>query len=359
MSASLALAILALAAAVVIAFLVSNANRRRRRYEDLPPAMRPAYSDEELERQGGVLERYMQWGMVLTVALAIFFPVYWVGESNRLQSETEDFFVDAVARGDATYQENCAQCHSPNLAGGQAPSPYEGDAPWPAPALNNIATRYAESRNVTDVRDFIIQTVQRGRPGTPMPTWGAAFGGPLTDQAIEDLATFILANQVGELTEATAAANLSGEELYQGNCAKCHGPDLASGDNRPGPSLIGVTERHSREGIIGILSNGLYIPTGAVMPAFDEAVYQYEGSRYTEAALNRIIDYLEDCQPGSIPEETLSYQTPGLPEAGTDPSPDCGRDAEGAAAQPSTEETPSEGASASPSASESEGQDAR
>jgi mono/diheme cytochrome c family protein len=352
-SATLALAILALAAAVVVAFLVLNANRRRRRLEDVPLAMRPAYSDDELERQGGILERYMQWGMVLTVGLAIFFPVYWFNEERRLDSETGDFFEAAIARGEESYQENCAECHAPNLAGGSAPSPYEGDAAWPAPALNNIATRYADSRNVTDVRDFIIETLQRGRPGTPMPTWGAAYGGPMTDQNIEDVATYILANQVTETTEADAAANLSGEELYQGNCAKCHGVDLASGNNRPGPSLIGVTERHSREDIIGILTNGIYIPTGAVMPGFGEVLYQYEGARYNESALNKVVDYLESCQPGQIPDEALSYQTPGLAEAGTRPSPGCGGDAEGAAAlptgeTPTTEESPSE-ASETPS----------
>jgi mono/diheme cytochrome c family protein len=349
MSATLALAILAAAAAAVVAFLVLNANRRRRRLEDVPPGMRPAYSDDELERQGGILERYMQWGMVLTVGLAIFFPAYWFAEERRLDAETGDFFEAAIARGEETYQENCATCHAPNLAGGSAPSPYEGDAAWPAPALNNIATRYAESTNVPDVREFIVETIQRGRPGTPMPTWGAAYGGPLTDQAIDDIATFILANQVTEVTEASPAAAFTGEELYQGNCAKCHGVDLASGNNRPGPSLIGVTERHTREGILGILNNGINVPTGAVMPGFGEVLYQYEGARYNEAALNKIIDYLESCQPAQIPDQALSYQTPGLAEAGTEPSPNCGEGVEGAAALP-TAGQPSE--EASPGASE-------
>jgi mono/diheme cytochrome c family protein len=340
-SAALALGILALGALVVLALLIGNANRRRRRSEDVPPAMRPGYSDEELERQGGVLERYMQWGMVLTLGLAVFFPFYWLNEENRLQEETLSFFEEAVVRGDEAYQENCAQCHSPNLAGGQAVSPYEGDAPWPAPALNNIAARYEDSRNVQDVRDFIILTLQRGRPGTPMPTWGAAYGGPLTDQAIEDITTYILANQVEEVTEATAAANLSGEQLYQGNCAKCHGVDLASGGNRPGPSLIGVTERHTREGILGILNNGLFIPTGTVMPGFGSVQYQYEGARYDEEALNRIVDYLEDCQPSQVPEEALNYQTPGLTENGVEGSPSCGRGLEGAPSLPGPDASPS------------------
>jgi len=303
---TIALLILAAAAVGVIALFTTNANRRRRRVEDVPPAMRPGYSDEELER--GVLERFMQWGVVLTVGLALFFPLYWVNESRRLNSETQDFFVEAVARGEEDYVLNCAECHSSNLAGGSSPSPY-GDDAWPAPALNNIATRYAESPNVTDVRDFIVQTLQRGRPGTPMPTWGAAYGGPMTDQQIEDIANYILANQVQEVTEAQPAADLSGEDLYAGNCVKCHGAEL---QGIVGPSLIGVTERHSRDTILAILNQGLYIPTGAVMPGFGALSYQYEGARYDDDALNRIVDYLEESQPSSLPQDAAQYQTPGL-----------------------------------------------
>lgn len=317
---TIALVILVAAGVLVIVLFIANANRRRRRVEDVPPGMRPAYSDEELERT--VLERYMQWGLVLTVGLALFFPIYWLNESRRLNSETQDFFVEAVVRGEEEYQANCAQCHAPNLAGGAAPSPY-GDAAWPAPALNNIATRYAENRNVTDIRDFIIETLQRGRPGTPMPTWGAAYGGPMTDQQIEDITAYILANQVDEATEATAASNVSGEELYIGNCAKCHGEDL---QGIVGPSLIGVLERHDEETILGILTNGIFMPTGAVMPGFSETYYQYEDARYTEEALQRIVDYLAERQPAQLPEDAARYQTPG---AGQQAALDAANDAQG------------------------------
>jgi cytochrome c1 len=120
-SATLALTILAVAAVLVVVFLITNANRRRRRIEDVPPAMRPAYSDEELERT--VLERYMQWGMVLTVGLALFLPGYWLLETQSLQGATENFFTQSIARGEEQYIENCALCHSENLGGGAAAVP--------------------------------------------------------------------------------------------------------------------------------------------------------------------------------------------------------------------------------------------
>ncbi|MPZ86623.1 MAG: c-type cytochrome [Nitriliruptorales bacterium] len=324
---AIAIGILVLAGILVIVLLTTNANRRRRRLEDVPPGMRPAYSDEELERS--VLERYMQWGMVLTVGLALFFPLYWLNESRRLNSETQDFFVEAVVRGEEQYQANCAECHAPDMGGGAAPSPYS-DSSWPVPALNNIATRYAENRNVTDVQDFIIQTLQRGRPGTPMPTWGGAYGGPMTDQQIEDITAYILANQVEEVTEATAAANVSGEELYVGNCAKCHGEDL---EGVVGPSLIGVTERHSPEDILGILTSGILMPTGVVMPGFSEQHYMYEDARYTEDALRRLVTYLQERQPAQLPESAGQYQTPGEgQQAALDSAADGGGGGDGEAA---------------------------
>jgi mono/diheme cytochrome c family protein len=309
-SSTLAVGIMALGALVLVGFLFYANNRRRSRFEDVPPAMRPAYSDEELER--GHLESLMQWGLVLTALLAVFLPVYWLNERPRLQSEREDFFVAAVERGDTLYQANCSTCHSPNLAGGAAPSPYGGES-WPAPALNNIVTRYADSRSIQDVHDFIVLTLQRGRPGTPMPTWGAAYGGPMTDQNIEDIADYILANQVAEVTQVQPVANdVTGEQLFQENCAKCHGADLEAGDGRPGPPLIGVLERHSPDTILGILNNGIFRAGQAVMPGFGTGQYQYEGARYDEEALRSIIEYIEDQQPATLPEGAEQWQTPGL-----------------------------------------------
>ena len=300
---TIALLILVVLGILVVGVLLSNANRRRGR-ADVPPAMAPAYSDEQLER--GVLERNMTWGLVLTVGLAVFFPVYWLTESSRLTSERTDFFVESVVRGEVEYEEQCSECHAPNLAGGAASSPYS-EASWPAPALDNIALRYADTPNVPDIYDFIVTTLEQGRPGTPMPTWGAAYGGPLTDQQIADITNYILANQIQETEQASNAADMTGEELYTENCVKCHGENLAGlgpdGVPRPGPSLIGVLERHSRDDILAILNNGLYIPTGTVMPGFGEVLYQYEGARYTTDALERIVDYLEESQPADLPED--------------------------------------------------------
>jgi len=38
-------------------------------------------------------------------------------------------------------------------------------------------------------------TIQKGRPPTPMPTWGVRYGGPMNDQQITDLVNYLLSIQ--------------------------------------------------------------------------------------------------------------------------------------------------------------------
>jgi mono/diheme cytochrome c family protein len=308
----IAVGILAIAGIVVVAFLAMSASRQRRAVEDVPPALRPGYSDEQLETT--VLERYMAWGVVMTLFFAAFFPLYWWRESSRLNAEQETFFVASVVNGGELYALNCAECHGTNATGAPVPSPYD-DGTWPAPNLIDMAARYAENRNITDLRVFVEQTLRQGRPGTPMPAWGVAFGGPLTDQAIEDITDWILANQVDEVAEATSASGQSGEELFTENCARCHGPDLLGTDEgRPAPPLIGVFQRHRETSILGILRNGIKVPTGTVMPPWQNG---YQHTPYTDEALQRIIDYLRERQPAELlpDEEPDDEPTPEATEA--------------------------------------------
>lgn len=322
--------LLTLAAVVVVLLLLANASRGRGSSSDIPPAMRPAYSDEQLERR--VLERYMAWGVVLTAFFAIFLPVYWLREPTRLNQGTQAAFVASYERGEALYLENCATCHGQNAEGGGAASTYDPADSWPAPNLTTIVKRYEDSP-VVDVRDYIETTLHRGRPGSPMPAWGVEYGGPMTDQQITDITDWILANQKEEAEEASPASNTTGEELYQENCTRCHGENL---EGFIGPSLIGVFERHNEETVLGILRNGIYLANGISMPPWQTG-YMYPGARYTDDALERIVDYLQDQQPPTAPEGADRYNTPysdggpksetGGTEAATEEPPEGSEDA--------------------------------
>jgi mono/diheme cytochrome c family protein len=303
---ALIIAILVVAAIAVPWFLTRGARSQRRRYEDVPPGLRPAYSDEQLEKT--VIERYMGWGAVLTLFFAVFFPVYWVAESNRIRNAEAGLFTSSVASGEALYQANCSECHGANAGGAATASPYSEGGSWPAPSLVNIVERYEANPNVDDIRDYITQAIKRGRPGTPMPPWSQAFQGPLTDQEVFDIVDWILVNQIDGQAEEVSSTDMSAEELFAQNCANCHGED---GGGQVGPTLVGVFERHDEDTVLGILRNGIFLSDGLSMPPWQNG-YMYEDTRYDDETLQRMVDYLEELQPDELPEDADKYQTPGV-----------------------------------------------
>src|SRR5918997_1579967 len=113
---TIAIVVLAVAAFATIVLLITNASRRRRPSEEIPPGMRPAYSDQQLE--GSVLERYMLWGLILTLLFAVFLPVYWLLEPRRIQGRTNERFSAQYVRGQQLFETNCARCHGTDGSGG-------------------------------------------------------------------------------------------------------------------------------------------------------------------------------------------------------------------------------------------------
>src|SRR6266536_1447194 len=58
-----------------------------------------------------------------------------------------------------------------------------------APNLHEV---YRDDPNVSQLA---WNTIQQGRPGTPMPTWGVRYGGAMNDQQITNLVNYILSIQ--------------------------------------------------------------------------------------------------------------------------------------------------------------------
>lgn len=323
------IAVIALVVALIgfgIAYFLVGPGKNRtgaKRLGDIPLAMRPYHSDEELETTA--LERAMSWGVALSVFAALFLPLYWLIEPARINDKVDEFYAEETAHGQALFVNNCATCHGTNAEGGSAPNPYNADAPWPAPRLNNIAARYADSDIVTDMRHFVSQTIFQGRAGTPMPAWGSAFAGPMNDAQIYSITDYLLSIQIDEVDpiDAQAFVGASGEDIYSNNCARCHGDQL---QGQVGPNLWNIYERYGsdpsvpegqqavRDLILGTLNNGRYIPTGAIMPDFSNIL--------DEDAMNSVVEYLESQQrtggppfgqiggyPGTSPTEDATEES--------------------------------------------------
>jgi len=296
-----------------LAYFVVGPGKRSgpKRNADIPLAMRPYHADEELETTG--MERAMAWGVALAVFASLFIPLYWLIEPTRINNAVNDFYEADVAAGRAEYQNACASCHGVNLEGGSAPHPSpDVDAPWPAPALDNIVARYADSEIVPDVREFILLTLVHGRPGTPMNAFGLAGGGVYSDNQLEQITTYILSVQTGEIPEAQSFVGRSGEDVFEANCARCHGPNA---EGYVGPQLWNVYERYgwsgdddeslvqARNAVRQVLHDGRNLPGNAPMPSF--------ALELTDDAIEAVIDHIESFQELGGPR---TAQIGGLPE---------------------------------------------
>jgi mono/diheme cytochrome c family protein len=251
----------------IVFFLRSGARGRPAVLLGIPRALRPGAPDEVLEESR--LERLQRWGLVATLSLAFFIPAYWLGELDRQEAFAERFDEESVERGHLIFSippelpeetdpqafkavereialgMGCANCHGAadgpedELAlGGQTAYtvPGEGRVQWVAPPLQNVFQRWDE--------EIVRFTIERGRPGTPMPTWGVDYGGPMTDQMIDDVIAWLqtlpgnqpgAAEPISDDCRKPSRQNMMqcGEEIFAARCAVCHGAEGQGKETQP------------------------------------------------------------------------------------------------------------------------------
>lgn len=195
--------------------------------------------------------------------------------TGRMQIEQRAILGGSTEQGALLYLGNCSTCHGRSGEG----------VPGKGPNLNpDLFTKHFPQVKSTlggfggTVKDFIRLTVAAGRPiesawaieqgGYPqrMPTWGQAYGGPMTTQQVEDIVNFIVgweadagAAQVVQFDaagsdiekELPAGDAARGEQLFaqqlkqasgaNASCKACH--SLQPGEILTGPSLAGVASR--------------------------------------------------------------------------------------------------------------------
>ncbi|GAC1372064.1 MAG: hypothetical protein NVSMB32_15970 [Actinomycetota bacterium] len=200
--------------------------------EKVPPAIRPGDTDDVLE--GPRLTRIAVWGVVMSLLMATFIFLYWVNEPTRVSNTVKTFAKDTVTRGDQYYALptndktgasnsrgiGCARCHGDDAKGGpvQYLNSLTGkETSTRAPDLTGVFARYAKPPvGYKTGLAYIRETIERGRTngavgnGDDMPTWGQLYGGPLTDQQVDDVISYLQSIQTPSAGGAAGAAPGSG-----------------------------------------------------------------------------------------------------------------------------------------------------
>lgn len=188
--------------------------------------------------------------------------------------------------GARLYAENCALCHGED-GQGRVGATLAKDWPSIRPDLR--------------VRDTIVN----GVPGSPMPAWSVAKGGPLAAEEIDSLVCYILSWETGGPTrifptptfklaaQITAPPGVEGDPnlgaaLYQTNCAVCHGE---KGEGRIGANLTRVFSSIRPDLLTqSVIARGV---EGSAMPAWSQA----NGGPLTEEEIKNIVAYILTWSP--------------------------------------------------------------
>jgi mono/diheme cytochrome c family protein len=195
---------------------------------------------------------------------------------------------DPMAQGARLYADNCAVCHGPQGEG-------------------RVGARLKDFPSINP-QAFVKATVANGVPGSKMPAWSQAKGGPLTDAEIDAIAAFVASWTTGSVpaapTEAPrplvvlpTVAGVSGDpargaQVFQQNCQVCHG---AKGEGRVGVNLAKpFASAFPAAFVKQAVSSGVQ---GSVMPAWAQS----NGGPLSDQQLDDVTAFVLSMQKISAP----------------------------------------------------------
>jgi mono/diheme cytochrome c family protein len=228
-------------------------------------------------------------GTIAAVLVTALLLVIFFGEGARLNSETKAQQGDSISRGAMSYDAYCAGCHGDRGQG----------IPGVYPPLNveDLWSGREEIAFYGTYDDYVTLNISAGHPGQRMPSWSQAYGGPLRDDQIADLTSFVVnwqgpqppgvreegvvagpiqppeeATPEGPAVPAAEGDPAQGEQVFTQNCSSCHGPDAAGG--ALGPTLVSADvgakdDEFLRETISNGRAGTAMPPWGGILSAQD------------------------------------------------------------------------------------------
>lgn len=204
----------------------------------------PSASDLDQARQiiatGGPHMTMPIWGEVLTSEQLDALVAYTLQAASGASLEV----------GRQLFTENCAPCHGNYGEGGANPTRSDDII---APISS---AEYLRTRDNTTLRAVIAA----GQPNIGMSPFGTGFGGPLDDQDIEAIVSFIRSWEADPPVEippevAVRQLAITGPDIYAEVCSQYHGPE---GAGLIGPSLRDpeFQARNTDDAIFDIINRG-------------------------------------------------------------------------------------------------------
>ena len=126
--------------------------------------------DPGLERS---TDKWMMWGLAFMMVMIVGFVAYFLYEPTARADALETHEAGLTAMGAELYELNCVSCHGADGEGGIGP------------ALNS--QEFLTAADDTQIKALI----SIGIPGSLMSAYALDFGGPLTAQEIDGLATYL------------------------------------------------------------------------------------------------------------------------------------------------------------------------
>jgi mono/diheme cytochrome c family protein len=240
--------------ALLLPVLVLAEMWRTRRIE-LPPDAPDTQLDPVLSTSG--MSRKIVFAMVALAEAFLLLVAYTANEPFR-QSQARELQLEYMQeQGAHHFVLYCMACHGPTGRG------YLENVDLVGKPLNRADLQSTDpDERRANVR-MIYQTIENGRPGTPMPAWGVANGGPLNYAMINELVELITGGRwdlVQQLirkeaipvpTESpiTNPVEAGQRIVTQGACAACHAISGTQARGTVGPALDGIANRR----IAGVL----------------------------------------------------------------------------------------------------------
>ena len=307
-TAGIVLAIATLLLLILLAIYASGVGSRAHEPDEPVPTGNPS-----MERKVAVI-----LGVMLVTGIALLGYGFW--EPIRQAGATTAQEHRSIERGVENYTSLCISCHGVAGAGAVVP---DVEPPRVAPSLDRPDLRPASPDEYKAKYDYIYKTLERGRPGTPMPAWGRNDGGTLIPEQLHELTLMILNGDHGFegnqtvwqhvadvsrekiahgtrepiVPELAAAPDLSpeaqaGRRLFQGKgaCIGCHNVGGVGGQTGPALSAIGaIAPTRTGQAAEEYIRQSIRQPQSFIVAGYPPVMPAYTETQLSEEEISQLV----------------------------------------------------------------------